>query len=134
MLKCAFILAILVTGGVEDGEIEDSTSVEVLLSNGSSLCSLPDMPGRMYHTQSGLTACGEAGGIEAKGCIQFQSGSWTSLTQNLSYDRYYHTSWVNVNTGDIHLIGGGGDSGDTTEIVSQDGTSRRSFDTKYTTR
>ena len=48
-------LAILVTG---DGG-ENKRSVEALWSNGSSLCSLPDLPDDHYvHTQSGLVTCG----------------------------------------------------------------------------
>ena len=48
-------LAILVTGDVGD----NVRSVEALLSNGSSLCSLPDLPAIHWdHTQSGLVTCG----------------------------------------------------------------------------
>ena len=51
--------AILVTGGF--GVSETS---EVILTNGSALCKIPNMPqnnGKMDHTQSGLTACGGLG-------------------------------------------------------------------------
>ena len=53
------LTAILVTGGF--GVSETS---EVLLTNGSALCRIPNMPqnnGKMDHTQSGLTACGGLG-------------------------------------------------------------------------
>ena len=64
-----------------------------------------------------------------KSCIKFQSGSWSTLTENLTYKYFGHGSWVNPD-GDILLIGGSG-SLSTTEIVYQDGTSFRSFDLKY---
>ena len=64
-----------------------------------------------------------------RSCIKFEDGSWTTLTDNLVEERYYHSSWVNPD-GDILLIGGSGGLS-TTEIVYQDGTSIRSFDLKY---
>merc|ERR1719342_744003 len=117
-------LAILVTGG--DGAM---TSAEVLFTNGSSICELPLMSQTKHsHTQSGLTACGDYG-TDIRRCIKFESGSWTTLTDNLVEERYSHSSWVNPD-GDILLIGGSG-SLTTSEIVYQDGTSIRSFDLKY---
>ena len=52
--------AIIITGG--DVYFNTSTqwnTVELLRSNGSYWCSLPDLPGpRLSHTQNGLIACG----------------------------------------------------------------------------
>ena len=82
------------------------------------------------HTQSGLTACG--GDVnDTRSCIKFEEGSWTTLTDNLVEQRYYHSSWINPD-GDILLIGGRS-SLTTTEIVYQNGTTIRSFDLKYST-
>ena len=91
------------------------------------------MPQSKYHyTQSGLTACGGLDSDTRRSCIKFEDGSWTTLTDNLVEERYSHSSWINPD-GDILLIGGSG-SLTTTEIVSQNGTSIRSFDLKYDTR
>ena len=112
-----------------------TTSAEVLFTNGSSICELPVMPrAKIYHTESGLNACGGSRGDNdnRRNCIKFEDGSWTTLTDNLVEQRYYHSSWVTPD-GDILLIGGYY-SRTTTEIVYQDGTSIRSFDLKYNTR
>merc|ERR1712131_532263 len=75
-------LAILVTGG-----IDTETSAEVLFTNGSSICELPQLSqSKSFHTQSGLTACGGYGiGSDTirRSCIKFEDGSWTTLTDNL---------------------------------------------------
>ena len=117
------VLAILLTGG------DDTlTSAEVLFTNGSSICELPQLSqSKSEHTQSGLTACG--GYDTRRSCIKFEAGSWTTLTDNLVEERRSHSSWVSPD-GDILLIGGSY-SKTTTEIVYQNGTSIRSFDLKY---
>merc|ERR1719342_1205532 len=108
------------------------TSAEVLFTNGSSMCELPQMSqSKRYHTQSGLTACGGGASAIRRSCIKFEDGSWTTLTDNLVEERLYHSSWVSPD-GDILLIGGQY-SRTTTEIVYQNGTSIRSFDLKYRT-
>ena len=115
------------TGGVRTG-----TFAELISTNGSSICELPQLPQyKRYHTQSGLTACG-GDGYTSRNCIKFEDGSWTTLTDNLVAKRYWHSNWVNPD-GDILLIGGGY-SPTTTEIVYQDGRSIRSFNLKYDTR
>jgi len=124
-------LAILVTGGLTTEE-----SAEVLSTNGTWICDLPEMTeSKVYHTQTGLTACGGGTiGSDTTNCIKFESGSWITLTDNLVYSRSSHSSW-RTPSGDILLIGGlsSGDSGKTTEIVFQNGTSIRSFDLKSLT-
>jgi len=122
-------LAILVTGG--DGT---SISAELISTNGTSICQLPQMSqSKESHSQSGLTACGGMGsGSNPKSCIKFESGSWSTLTDNLVNLRWGHSSWINPD-GDILLIGGGVTSKRTSEIVYHNGTSIRSFDLKYDT-
>ena len=110
------------------------TSAEVLFTNGSSICELPQMSQSKYdHSQSGLIAFGGSYEIDTmRSCIKFEDGSWTTLTDNLVELRTRHSSWINPD-GDILLIGGAY-SKNTTEIVYQNGTSIRSFDLKYETR
>ena len=109
------------------------TSAEVLFTNGSSICELPQLSqSKSAHTQSGLTACGGYDSDNHRNCIKFEDGLWTTLTDNLVEQRDGHSSWVTPD-GDILLIGGQY-SNTTTEIVYQDGTSIRSFDLKYDTR
>ena len=124
------ILAILVTGGMGTEK-----STEVLSTNGSSICFLPEMPqSKEDHTQTGLTACG--GSDSRRNCVKFTSGLWTNLTENLLYQRYKHSSWK-TQDGDVLLFGSDDysdhDSFFTSEIVYQNGTSVRSFDLKYDT-
>ena len=123
-------LALLVTGG--NGDFTYNFP-ELLSTNGSFICELAVMSysKRMYHSQDGQTVCGgfRRGGF-SRNCIKFQSGSWTNLTENLLFERHFHSSWETPN-GDVLLIGGIG-SPNTTEIVSlENGTSKRSFDLKY---
>ena len=108
------------------------TSAEVLFTNGSSICELPQLSqSKSSHTQSGLAACGGLDSDTRRSCIKFEAGSWTTLTDNLVEERRLHSSWVSPD-GDILLIGGYY-SRTTTEIISQNGISSRSFDLKYDT-
>merc|ERR1719348_343193 len=122
-------LAILVTGG--NGAY---TLAEVLFTNGSSACELPQLSQSKYsHTQSGLTSCGGGDYSDTRrSCIKLEAGSWTTLTDNLVEERRSHSSWVSPD-GDILLIGDQY-SLTTTEIVYQNGSSIRSFDLKYDTK
>ena len=109
-------------------------SAEVLYTNGTSICNLPQMSlSKFQHTQSGLTACGGDGSSgNGRSCIKFVDGSWKILIGDLIYPREDHSSWMKPN-GDILLIGGLNHGADeTTETVDQNGTSTRSFDLRYT--
>ena len=98
--------AILVTGGGRDRDIPGNNrlkSAEVLRSDGSSWCSLPDMIYRVgEHTQSGLEVCG---GREAftRGCFAFSAGSWLP-SHTLTDQRTLHSSWVSPQG--VVLLGG----------------------------
>ena len=60
--------AIIVTGTY----FGNSRSVEALREDGSSLCTLPDLPNNYYyHTQSGLVTCGGGTSSIRHGCIFF---------------------------------------------------------------
>ena len=104
---------------------------ELLSTNGTFICELTEISQskRFFHSQSGQTVCG-GWGSDSRNCKKFQSGSWTTLTENLLFERNFHSSWETP-SGDVLLIGGVG-SPNTTEIVSlENGTSKRSFDLKY---
>jgi len=119
-------LAILLTGG--ESFDEEEVPVEVLDTNGSFICNLPQLSPYNYgHTQSGLTACG----FMVPNCVKFVSGEWKTVIENTLYPRESHSSWMNPEGG-IHLIGGD-DTSSTTEIVYENGTNIRSFDLKYDT-
>ena len=71
------ISAVLVTGGVPTNSV--GTSVELLSSNGTRLCSLPNLPApRHYHSQTALLSCGGGGSHsgERKSCVTFTGGHW----------------------------------------------------------
>ena len=87
---------------------------------------------KFIHSQSGLTACGGVGNETTRSCIKFVEGNWTTLTEDLLYDRSEHVSWRTPD-GDILLIGGAKGSFTTSEIVLENGTSIESFDLKYQT-
>ena len=125
-INSSFFLAILLTGG--ESFDEEEVPVEVLDTNGSFICNLPQLSPYNYgHTQSGLTACG----FMVPNCVKFVSGEWKTVIENTLYPRESHSSWMNPEGG-IHLIGGD-DTSSTTEIVYENGTNIRSFDLKYDT-
>ena len=84
-----YVPAIMVTGGGNDGA---EKSVEVLHSDGTPWCSLPDLPDdRWYHTQTGLLACG---GEDTKlSCNKFSGGKWKP-SHKLKKNREGHSSWA----------------------------------------
>ena len=108
-------------------------SVEVLRTNGSPLCSLPDLPDdRHYHTQSGLMACGGGSDSTSLSCVSLSPGGW-SKTHDLYRTRFKHSAW---SSGTPHLIlmGGPFEIGITTEILTVYGTSQEHFQLKYDTK
>ena len=64
------------TGGWTNDWLGDSSS-ELVDTNGTNICSLPDLPsGRYDHTQDGLTLCGGYHGLGGSSCQTFSTGSW----------------------------------------------------------
>ena len=126
-MKLITILSvILVSGGSPSGNV--GRSVELLHTNGSRICSLPNLPNsRGAHTQTGLTACG--GGDDsaaATSCHTLSStGSW-ELSHNLDQSRQEHCAWRSPQG--IRLIGGR-DSGaqGTSEILLENGDTSPGF-------
>ena len=110
----------MVTGGSGD-----TTSVELLLLNGTRLCALPDLPAaRYWHSQSGSLACGGGGTNERTSCVKFSGGSWQQ-THTLGQRRYGHTAWASPRG--VLLMGSTYDSYITTELLNDDGSSTASF-------
>ena len=121
-----YISALIVTGGYGDGK-----SVELLHSDGTPWCSLPNLPdSRVQHTQSGLVACGGRLGNASTSCVTFSGGQWNT-SHSLLHGRYQHSSWTSTRHGTILM--GGRDNGRTTEMLTDTGESQDSFTLKYDT-
>ena len=126
--------AIIVTGGAPSNTA--GTSVELLHSDGSPWCSLPDLPEyRLKHTQTGLEACGGCCKSAYSTCVRLEAGSWTQSHQLVEKKRLHHSSWASP-AGTL-LIGGGDDTFrdlETTELLdATTGDSVMSFPLKYDT-
>ena len=116
---------ILVSGGDPD-----YTSVELLHTNGTRLCSLPDLPSsRRLHTQTGLTACGGSESPASTNCHTLSStGSWEE-SHNLAHSRRHHSAWASPLG--IVLIGGVDNWG--SEILLENGITTTGFNLDYQT-
>ena len=120
------ILVIMVVGG--DGVTSSGTSVELLHSNGTHLCSLPNLPSkRRGHSQTGLTCCGGWDSPAFTSCLTFNSGSWEQ-SHELAQHRRRHSVWASPQG--IMLLGGQ-DSGTTSEILLESGDTTPGFSLNY---
>ena len=130
--KVHLVLAVLITGGDiddEDDVIKYST-VEVLTANGSSWCSLPNLPDiRQDHSQSGLLACGGWHRDTGKSCLTFNNGRW-NLTHKLHYKRYSLSSWSSA-IGVILISSPYHTAMGPTELLTMDGLSQKYFPLKH---
>ena len=117
------ISVVMVSGGYNGNDL---TSVELLFLNGTRLCALPDLPvARYYHSQSGPLACGGGrGDSERASCVTFSGGTWEQ-THTLGQRRYSHTAWASPQG--VLLMGSRYDSGTTTELLNDDGSTTASF-------
>ena len=126
ILDDLYVSAIIVSGG--DG-IMDDKSVEVLHGDGTPWCSLPDLPeGRMFHTQTGLLACG---GVDTEtSCIKFSGGKWKP-SHKLKKRREFHSSWASP----LGTVLMGGSLSENTTVLQDDtaGVSIMHFSLKYET-
>ena len=125
-----FSTAIIVSGGEAD-EMSKLRSVEVLHSDGSPWCSLPDLPrSRSHHSQTGLEACGGTTSDYASyddedynpdsdstdvTCVHF-NGGWNH-SQTLQRYRESHCSWASP-AGTLIIGGGLGEDTETTELLN----------------
>ena len=105
-----YVPAIIVTGGACCDNADKS--VEVLHSDGTPWCSLPDLPEMYYeHSQTGLLTCG--GMSTGTSCIKFSGGKWKP-SHKLKKEHYYHSSWASP-LGTVLM--GGMDNDKTTELL-----------------
>ena len=122
------------TGGAND-EGDPGKSVELLHSDGTPWCSLPDLPEMYYdHSQTGLLTCG--GVSDGTSCTKFSGGKWKP-SHELKKNRESHTSWASP-LGTVLMGGnleyGGLASGKTTELLDDTtGVSIMHFPLKYET-
>ena len=126
------ISVILVSGGFSGSSV--GRSVELLHTNGSRICSLPDLPySRRYHSQTGVTACGGVNDASWSTCHTISSnGSW-EVSHNLAQARGGHSAWASP-LGTI-LIGAQQHSSGrtTTEILMENGDTVPGFNLDYDT-
>ena len=107
---------VMVTGGHDNNA---HTSVELLHSNGTRLCSLPNLPAeRTHHSQTGLLICWR------RSCITFTAGSWKE-THTLGQQRIGHTAWASPRG--VLLMGSGDRRQKTTELLTDEGRTTPSF-------
>ena len=131
ILDNLYISAIIVSGGNVDSMMGDK-SVEVLHSDGTPWCSLPDLPeDRSYHTQTGLLACGGVSNeIWTTSCFKFSEGKWKP-SHKLKKERQYHSSWASPRG---TVLMGGSPTWKTTELLDDTtGVSVMHFPLKYDT-
>ena len=127
-----YVSAIIVSGGYIDSMIYEK-SVEVLHSDGTPWCSLPDLPeARSYHSQTGLLTCDGAMSTKKTGtsCIKFSEGKWKP-SHKLKEERNSHSSWASP-LGTVLM--GGLATWTTTELLDDTtGVSVMHFPLKYDT-
>ena len=127
--------AILITGGQSGHSYRVESylkSAEIYRPSHDTSCTLPELPqGRSGHTQDGPWACG--GGRDSsteRTCDKFSEGNWTRQSLNLRKERWGHMSWATASG--LYLIGGYY-SGNTSELVKENGTVVKGFPLKYDT-
>ena len=105
-------------------------SAELLYTNGTSLCNLPNLPvKRDYPSQSGLVTCGGKSTETMSNCLTFKDGTWQQ-THTLGTRRQHHLSWASPQG--VLLIGGDY-GGTTTELLNDNGSTTPSFSLDYDT-
>ena len=118
--------------GGEGAEGTKLRSVEVLHSDGSPWCYLPNLPSsRSHHTQTGLEACGGITSDFARlddedynpnpdfteiTCVHFNGGNWNH-SQTLQRSRESHCSWASPE-GTVLMGAGFGADTESTEFLN----------------
>ena len=82
-------------------------SVEAISTDGTPLCTLPDLPDKRWgNTMDNHIMCG--GGPNSatqSSCLYYVAGKWTKYRNDLKTKRYYHVSSRRQN-GEVILMGG----------------------------
>ena len=132
MKLITIISVILISGGSHGTSL---STVEMLYTNGSRICFLPDLPySRHGHTQTGLTACGGWGDSAARtSCHTLSStGSWEE-SHSLDKNRREHCAWRAPQG--VMLLGSWDSIARTTsEILLENGDTSPGFSLDYDTR
>ena len=112
---------IIVSGGSNA-----KTSVELLFTNGTHRCFLPDLPqGRHYPSQTGFITCAsEDSGGTKKTCVTFSGGSWQHSHTLAGGGRHGNVAWASPQG--VLLMGPS-----TTELLTENGYTSPSFDLDY---
>jgi len=110
-------IVILVVGGQQK---TITKSVEAITTEGTPLCTLPDLPDeRSAHTMDNHIMCG--GSSTLSSCLYYGAGKWTKYRNVLKFLRNYHVSWQRPD-GEVMLIGGWNvNSQKTSEVVLSSG-------------
>ena len=121
------ISVILVTGGWR-GDSSGLVSVEVLHTNGSRICSLPDLPfKRVYHSQTEGTLCGGWHNPAKTSCHTLtRRGSWEKSHTLPRRGRVCHSAWASPQ-GTILLGGRDSGAGTTSVILLESGDTNPGF-------
>ena len=108
------------------------SSVEVYHPGTNTSCTLPSLPEKISgHSQDGFIQCGGINSGRSCHTLNTDTARWTK-THSLSVKRDGHSSWKRAD-GSILIIGGG-DSENTTELVSDSsGVATPGFTPKYKT-
>ena len=118
------VAAILVVGGGSTHK-----SVEAITTDGTPLCTLPDLPdNRASHTVDNHILCGGGGGSTQTSCLRYVAGKWTNQRNDLKFERSWHVSWRRQD-GNVMLFGGH-KSKNTSEVVSSSG-HQKGFNLKH---
>jgi len=111
--------AILVVGGWKEKTLK---SVEAITTDGTPLCTLPDLPYEIRrHTMDDHIICGGYNdqSLTQSSCHYFIAGEWTKYRNDLKTQRVNHVSWRRQD-GEVILFGGL-NSKKTSEVVSSSG-------------
>ena len=123
---------VIVTGGMQTLRVTRTRSsgalksVELLYTNGTHRCFLPDLPqGRHYPSQTGLITCAssDSGGTK-KTCVTFSEGSWQHSHTLAGQGRHGNVAWASPQG--VLLMGAS-----TTELLTENGDTTPSFDLDY---
>ena len=123
-------LSVILISGGDHSNVH--TTVELLHTNGSRICSLPDLPYLLYksfYSQTGVTVCGGDAAANSTCHTLSSTGSW-ELSHNLAQARAGHSAWDSPQG--IVLIGGT-ESRTTTEILLENGDTAPGFNLDYDT-